>query len=343
MGLYLIKRFNLFLATSVVLFAVLFIATKLFPVSTEYAVSGIKQPNFEQTAKINKEYDLSGSQLQQFIAYSSQRISGNMGISTTSQQSVYDELKAVLPTSFELAIVASFIAIALGVPLGILASLSKSKFTQNMIMALTLTGYSIPVFWLGLTLSLWFGVKLGWLPISGQINLLYEIKPVTGFMLIDTLLSQPQYQLSAFKDAILHIILPALTLAMFPFTVVARSTRDAMNNVMGQTYISAAEARGLTTHKVILRHALPNALLPVIKHLGIMLGTFASYAIIVEVIFSWPGVGSWLVSGIYQRDYTVIQGGILAVALVIVFFSIVIDVLYTASSPLIRKELYASN
>ncbi len=210
-------------------------------------------------------------------------------------------------------------------------------------MAITLTGYSVPVFWLGLYLSLWFGVNLGWLPISGQINLLYEIKPVTGFMLVDTLWSDSEYGKSAFKDALLHIILPATTLAVLPFTVVVRSTRSAMMNVMNQTFIRAAEARGMHTSTIILRHALPNALIPVLKHLGLMLGSFASYAIVVEMIFSWPGVGSWLVSGIYQRDYTVIQGGILAVALLIIFLSILIEVLHTVFNPLSRKDLYATS
>lgn len=116
-----------------------------------------------------------------------------------------------------------------------------------------------------------------------------------------------------------------------------------MVNVMNQTFIRAAEARGMHTGTIILRHALPNALIPVLKHLGLMLGSFASYAIVVEMIFSWHGVGSWLVSGIYQRDYTVIQGGILAVALLIIFLSILIEVLHTAFNPLSRKDLYATS
>jgi cationic peptide transport system permease protein len=230
-----------------------------------------------------------------------------------------------------------------GLPLGILASLSRHKVTQHTIMAITLTGYSIPVFWLGLTLSLWFGVELGWLPISGRLNLLYEIEPVTGFMLVDTLLSTSPYSTSAFFDAVLHIILPAITLAVLPFTVVVRITRSAMMTIMDQTYIKAAEARGLHTSRIVLRHALPNAVIPVIKSLGLMLGSFASYAMVVEVIFAWPGIGSWLVAGIYQRDYTVIQGGVLAVALIIIFLSIMIEVLHTSINPLSRKELYASN
>ncbi|MGL4473038.1 MAG: ABC transporter permease subunit, partial [Shewanella sp.] len=230
-----------------------------------------------------------------------------------------------------------------GIPIGVVASLSKDKLTQNSIIAITLTGYSIPVFWLGLSLSLWFGVKLGWLPISGQINLLYDIQPVTGFLLIDCLLSDNEYSYSAFIDALQHMILPAFTLAVFPFTVVVRLTRSAMMNVMQQTYIRAAEARGLHTRQIVMKHALPNALIPVLKNLGIMLGPFASYAIVVEVIFAWPGVGAWLVQGIYQRDYTVIQGGIMAVALLIIFFSIFIDIIHTAANPKSRKEIYASH
>lgn len=343
MTLYLLRRLNLFLATSLLMVGIIFYATSLFPVEQSYALSGIDSPSPEQLVKIKEDYQLDSNIARQFVAYLQQRIDGNLGISVTSQQPVAKELMSVLPASFELAVVAGIISIVFGVPIGVLASLSQHKLTQHLIMAVTLTGYSIPVFWLGLSLSLWFGVQLGWLPISGQINLLYEIESVTGFMLVDTLLSTSEYGISAFKDALLHSVLPAMTLAVLPFTVVVRITRSAMLNVMNQTFIRAAEARGLHTSKIVLRHALPNALIPVLKHLGLMLGPFASYAIVVEVIFSWPGVGAWLVSGIYQRDYTVIQGGTLAVALLIIFLSILIEVLHTATNPLSRKEMYASN
>ncbi|MBV7315939.1 ABC transporter permease [Shewanella sp. NIFS-20-20] len=343
MSYYLLRRLNLFLATSLILILVLFIATHLFPVNSSFALSGIENPSQAQTQKIISDYRLDEGSVSQFMAYLEQRLSGNLGMSVTSKQSVASELINVLPASFELIIVTAILALSFGIPIGVMASLSQDKITQNSIIAMTLTGYSIPVFWLGLSLSLWFGVKLGWLPISGQINLLYEIEPVTGFMLIDTLLSEHSYRYSAFIDALQHMILPAFTLAVFPFTVVVRLTRSAMMNVMQQTYIRAAEARGLHTSQIVLKHALPNALIPVLKNLGIMLGPFASYAIVVEVIFAWPGVGAWLVQGIYQRDYTVIQGGILAVALLIIFFSIVIDIIHTAANPKTRKEIYASH
>ena len=343
MGRYLVRRLNLFIATTIALITVLFITTGHFPVERPYALSGIAAPTSTQLQNITDNYQLNGNQLQQFIAYAQTRLSGDLGLSVTSQRPVIEESTQALPASFELAIVAGLIAVLFGVPLGVLASLSKNKVTQHSIMAITLTGYSIPVFWLGLTLSLWFGVELGWLPVSGRINLLYEIEPVTGFMLIDTLLSDSIYRVSAFKDAVFHIILPSITLAVLPFTVVVRITRAAMLTIMEQPYIKAAEARGLHTGTIVLRHALPNALIPVLKNMGLMLGTFASYAMIVEVIFSRQGVGSWLVSGIYQRDYTVIQGGVLGVALIIIFFSILIEVLHTAYNPLSRKEIYAAN
>ncbi|WP_445773233.1 ABC transporter permease subunit [Shewanella sp.] len=340
---YLFRRITLFVATSLVMIAVLFIATGLFPANKAYSLSGIQYPTALQQQQIELDYQLNDNALLQFTAYLRQRLSGNLGISSNSQQSVAGELASVLPASFELSLFSGFIAVFFGVPIGVIAALSRNKMLQHSILAFTLTGYSMPVFWLGLTLAMWLGVNLGWLPISGQINLLYEIEPVTGFMLVDTLLSESTYRMPAFHDALLHLILPAVTLAVLPFTLVVRITRQAMINVMNQTYIRAAEARGLHTFKILVRHALPNALIPVLKSIGLMLGSFASYGIVVEVIFSWPGVGSWLVSGIYQRDYTVIQAGILSVSLLIIFLSILIELLHTAINPMSRKELYASH
>ncbi|MFQ6371500.1 ABC transporter permease subunit [Shewanella sp. YIC-542] len=343
MATYLIRRLNLFIATSLLLIGILFYATRLFPVDLGYALSGIQYPSEAQAAQIVDDYHLDKGDVSQYIAYARERLSGNLGLSVTSKRPVAEELFMVLPASFELALVAGCIALAFGIPLGLVAALSHHQALKKFIMAGTLTGYSIPVFWLGLTLSLWFGVKLGWLPISGQINLLYDIRPVTGLMLLDTLLSDSPYRIAAFRDALMHIIMPAITLAVLPFTVVVRITRAAMTNVMNQTYIRAAEARGLPYSKIVLHHALPNALIPLLKHIGLMLGPFASYAIMVEVIFSWPGIGAWLVSGIYQRDYTVIQSGILTVALIIIFLSILIEVFYTLANPFSRKEFYGSN
>lgn len=340
---YFFRRLNLFLATTLVLMGVLFVSTKWFPVEPHIALSGIIQPNDMQELKIEHDYSLHSNYFVQFASYLEQRFSGNFGLSINSQQPIINELRSVLPSSFELSLFAGIIAFVFGVPIGVLAALSQNSVLQRTILGLTLAGYSVPVFWLGLTLSLWFGVKLGWLPIFGQINLLYEIETVTGLMLIDTLLSDNTYHVQAFYDALIHMILPAITLALLPFTIIVRITRQAMLQVMEQTYIRAAEARGLSTYKIVVRHALPNALIPVLKSVGIMLGSFASYGIVVEVIFAWPGVGTWLISGIYQRDYTVIQAGIFSVSLLIIFLSILIEFIHTAINTASRKELYAAH
>ncbi|MBM7073778.1 ABC transporter permease [Shewanella sp. 202IG2-18] len=340
---YILRRINLFLATSLVMLAVLFYATSLFPVEQSVALSGILNPTAKQQQQIEQSYHLDQNVVVQFYAYSKQRLSGDFGFSVTSQESIAHELATVLPASFELAFIAGILAIAVGVPIGVLASFNQHKTSQNVIMAATLTGYSLPVFWLGLMLAHWFGVQKDWLPISGQINLLYEIKPVTGFVVIDSLLASNKYGTAAFYDALHHLVLPAITLSILPLTVVIRITRSSMMSVMNKTYIRAAEARGLHWWVIIWRHALPNALVPVLKQLGVMLGPFASYAILVEVSFAWPGVGYWLVSGIYQRDYTVIQGGVFVVAILIIFLNILIDVIHTSTNPITKKEFYGTN
>ncbi|RLV59331.1 ABC transporter permease [Parashewanella curva] len=340
---YLVRRLNLFIATSCVMLMVLFYVTHLFPVSPAVALSGIADPSPSQQQVITQAYSLNSNIISQFIAYVQNRLSGDFGVSLTSHHPISQELFVVLPASFELAVIAGLIALVVGIPIGVLASFNHHKMTQNVIVATTLTGYSLPVFWIGLMLAHWFGIQQDWLPVSGQINLLYEIKPVTGFLVIDSLLASKQYGMSAFYDALQHIILPAVTLSILPLTVVIRITRSAMQNVMSQTYIRAAEARGLHTGQIIIKHALPNALIPVFKQLGVMLGPFASYAILVEVSFAWPGVGYWLVSGIYQRDYTVIQGGVFVVALLIIFLNILIDVIHSLVNPITKKELYGQN
>lgn len=343
MGRYLLRRFNLFIATSIILIAVLFVATDLFPADKTFVLSGIPYPSASEAIKINNEFKLDENKGLQFVAYLWQKLNGNLGVSVASQQPINAELVRVLPASYELALTAGFLAFFFGFPIGMLVSLSKNKIGQHTVMAFILAGYSNPVVWLGPLMALWFGIRLDWLPTSGQINLLYDIKPVTGFMLIDTLLSDSPHRLSAFYSAVRHIILPAVTLAILPFTAIVRITRAAMMNIMNQSFIQAAEARGLHTSSIVLRHALPNAFIPVLKNLGLMLGSFTGYGILVEMVFAWPGVGFWLVSGIEQRDYTVIQGGILAVSLNIIFLSIMIDIIHTAYNPLSKKEIYASN
>jgi dipeptide transport system permease protein len=200
-------------------------------------------------------------------------------------------------------------------------------------MTAALVGYSMPIFWWALLLIIVFSGSLGWTPVSGRIALNYFFKPVTGFMLIDSLLSgQP----GAFTSAVRHLILPTIALSTIPLAVIARQTRSAMLEVLGEDYVRTARAKGLSTRRVVGLHALRNAMIPVVTTIGLQVGTLMAGAILTETIFSWPGIGKWMVDSIYRRDYAVVQGGLLLIAALIMSVNLVVDVLYGLINPRIR-------
>jgi dipeptide transport system permease protein len=200
-------------------------------------------------------------------------------------------------------------------------------------MGASLTGFSMPIFWWGLLLILTFSVSLGWTPVSGRIAIEFDIPPVTGFMLIDSLLSSDK---GAFRSACSHLILPAIALGTIPLAVVARMTRSSMLEVLREDYVRTARAKGIPYWQVVLVHALRNALIPVITVIGLQVGLLLSGAILTETIFSWPGVGNWLVHGVQSRDYPVVQGGILLIATIVISVNLIVDLLYGVINPRIR-------
>jgi len=200
-------------------------------------------------------------------------------------------------------------------------------------MGVSLTGYSMPIFWWGLLLILLFSVQLGWTPVSGRISVQYFIEPVTGFLTIDALLSGEK---GAFKSAVSHLILPTIVLGTQPLAIIARMTRSAMLEVLGEDYISTARARGLPRWRVIAVHAFRNALIPVVTVIGLQVGVLFTGAILTETIFSWPGVGKWLIEGINRRDYPVLQGGTLIIGAIVMLVNLMVDVAYGLINPRIR-------
>jgi dipeptide transport system permease protein len=200
-------------------------------------------------------------------------------------------------------------------------------------MGVSLTGYSMPIFWWALLLILLFSVNLGWTPVSGRISVMLWVEPVTGFMLLDTLLAGDS---EAFVSALRHLILPAVVLGTIPLAVIARMTRSAMLEVIREDYIRVARAKGLSPLRVIYVHALRNALMPVVTVIGLQVGTLLAGAILTETIFAWPGVGKWLIDSIQRRDYPAVQGGILLVASVVMLVNLIVDVLYGLINPRIR-------
>jgi dipeptide transport system permease protein len=202
-------------------------------------------------------------------------------------------------------------------------------------MGTALVGYSMPIFWWGLLLIIFFAGYLHWTPIGLRIGLSYFFKPVTGFMLIDSILSG---QKGAFQSALHHLILPTVVLATIPLAVIARQTRSAMLEVLGEDYVRTARSKGLPGRRVVGLHALRNAMIPVITTVGLQVGVLLAGAILTETIFSWPGIGKWMIESIEKRDYFVVQSGLLLIALIIMIVNLIVDVLYGLINPRIRHQ-----
>jgi dipeptide transport system permease protein len=225
------------------------------------------------------------------------------------------------------------IALLIGLPAGIVAGVRRGSAFDHSVMAVSLTGYSMPIFWLGLMMIILFSGFLQWTPVSGRISLVYWIEPVTGFLLIDTLLSGEK---GAFASAVSHLILPSIVLATIPLAVIARQTRSAMLEVLNEDYVRTARAKGLSPFRVIGLHALRNALIPVVTVIGLQVGVLLAGAILTETIFSWPGVGKWLVDSIFRRDYPSVQSGLLLIASMVMLVNLFVDMLYGLINPRIR-------
>jgi len=224
-------------------------------------------------------------------------------------------------------------ALPIGLSVGMLAAVRRNSIFDHGVMAISLTGYSMPIFWWGLLLILLFSVQLDLTPVSGRISVIYFVEPATGFLLIDTLLSD---QDGAFLSALSHLILPTVVLGTIPLAVTARMTRSAMLEVLGEDYIRTARAKGLPGSRVIAVHALRNALIPVVTVIGLQISVLFTGAILTETIFSWPGIGKWLVEAINRRDYPVLQAGTLLIGATVMAVNLLVDLLYGLINPRIR-------
>ncbi|WP_375055294.1 ABC transporter permease [Zobellella sp. DQSA1] len=276
-----------------------------------------------------------------YLVFIRQLLAGDFGISSATGMPVLGALGQYFPATLELCLAAFIISMLVGVPIGTLAALRQGRWQDTLILTGTLVGYSIPVFWLGLLLVMFFSLNLGWLPVSGQLSLLYDISPVTGIMTIDSLLTDHPYRWSAFVDALRHLILPSLVLAIVPTTEVIRQIRSALLEVLKQNYIRAALTKGLSETHVILRHGLRNAFPVAIPTLGLQLGTVLTSAMMTEIVFDWPGLGRWLVTSIALQDYAAIKGGTLAIATFTIVANVAVDIVSTLIYPTRRKALYA--
>src|SRR6266498_4584208 len=269
----------------------------------------------------------------QYWSYLKTTAKGDLGTSIASHRTITSEIHRRFPATLELAISAMLVAVALGIPLGFLAAKHHRGLFDHVSLVASLIGISIPIFFLAIILKYIFAVRLGWLPTIGREDALSETKHPTNFYVLDAILARDP---GALWDTIKHLILPGIALGSIPLAIVARITRAAVLDVQNEDYVRTARAKGLAPLTVDRRHVLRNAMLPISTIVGLQTGLLLSGAVLTETVFAWPGVGFWLKEAIFNRDYPVLQGGILFLAVVFVLVNLLVDVSYAIINPRIR-------
>ncbi len=332
---YLARRIGLLIPTFIGITIVAFGFIRVLPGDPVLLMAGERGMTNERYAELLREFGYDRPIWQQYLTYMGNLLQGDFGNSIVTKRPVINEFLTLFPATLELSLCAMIFAIVLGLPAGVLAATKRGKFLDQAVMGTALVGYSMPIFWWGLLLIMFMSGYLGLTPVSGRISLMYFFPSVTGFMLINSLLSG---QKGAFASAVSHLILPTIVLGTIPLAVIARQTRSAMLEVLGEDYVRTARAKGLSPARVVAVHALRNALIPVITTIGLMVGSLLAGAILTETIFSWPGIGKWMVDSISRRDYPVVQSGLLLIALVVMIVNLIVDATYGLINPRIRHN-----
>jgi len=336
MILYIIRRLLNLLPVLLGITLLVFAFLHLIPGDPAVVMLG-ERATPEQVEVLRKQLGLNQPLPLQYLTFLENLLRFDLGRSIISGVPIVEEIKTRWSATFELSVAAMLVGIILGIPAGVLAAVRKNSAVDNLTMSGSLLGVSMPVYWLGLLLIYLFAVHLHWLPPSGRISIDegFSFQPITGFYVLDALLL---LNFQVLKDVLSHLVLPALTLSTIPLAIIARITRSAMLSVLSQDYIRTARAKGLLERSVIFQHALKNALLPVVTIIGLQFGTLLGGAILTETIFSWPGIGSWIYEGILARDYPVVQGGVVFVAVAFVLINLLVDLSYVFLDPRIRYK-----
>jgi dipeptide transport system permease protein len=332
---YILQKLALIIPTVIGITIASFAFIRLLPGDPILAMAGQHGVTPERYEILKEQFGFNQPIWVQYFDYVWSAMNGDFGISIATKRPVIVDFMALFPATVELATVAMILAVCLGIPAGIFAAVKRGSWFDQITMGVALTGYSMPIFWWGLLLIIFFSGYLGWTPVSGRIALNFFLKPITGFMTIDSLLYG---NWPAFVSALRHLILPSIALATIPLAVIARQTRSAMLEVLGEEYVRTARAKGLSPRRVIGMHAFRNALIPVVTTIGLQVGTLMAGAILTETIFSWPGIGKWMIDSIAKRDYVVVQSGLLLIALIVMAVNLLVDVLYAVINPRIRVQ-----
>ena len=329
---FVVRRLLLLIPILLGLSVLLFAWVRALPGGPAQALLG-ERATPDAVAQLNALYGFDRPVLQQYLSYLGRLVRGDLGVSTTTRQPVTEELVRLFPATIELTLFALLIAVGLGIPLGYVAARRHLTWVDSSAVLASLLGVTIPVFFLGFILKYVFAVQLAWLPATGRQDPRLFTEHPTGFYVLDGfVVGRPDAAL----DAFLHLILPAAALATIPLAIIARITRASVLDVVNEDYVRTADAKGLSRGTITRRHVLRNALLPVVTVIGLQIGLLLSGAVLTETVFAFPGVGSFLVDAIRTRDYAVVQGFILVIAVIVVVVNLLVDISYGLIDPRMR-------
>jgi peptide/nickel transport system permease protein len=318
------------------LLAVTFFIGRIIPIDPALAIAGDHAPA-QVLERLRREMHLDQPLYLQFYYYLVSALSGDFGTSVLTTNLVMDDIKRVFPATMELATVGTIIGAVFGIPFGVLAAVKRNSFVDQVVRVIGLVGYSVPVFWLAMVSLVIFYAKLGWVAYPGRIDIAYEytFTPITGFFLLD---SAMQGQWDVFWDVFRHIILPASLLGYFSLAYISRMTRSFMLNELGQEYIVAARAKGLSEARVIWGHALRSAAVPLITVIALSYAALLEGSVLTEIVFSWPGIGFYITSSLLNADMNAVLGGTIVVGTVFIGINLISDLLYRTLDPRTRRK-----
>jgi len=336
---FILRRLALVVPTFVGITLLAFSLIHLIPGDPVQVMAGERRLDPAFHAEVLHRLGLDRPLWEQYGSYLWKSLHLDLGESFVTHEAVWSEFLKLFPATVELSVCALFLAVVVGLLAGVIAAIKRGSVLDHGVMGLSLTGFSMPIFWWGLLLIMFCSVYMrewapAWaLPVSGRLALEFDIAPRTGFMLIDAWLSGEE---GVFRSALSHLVLPSIVLGTIPLEVIARMTRSSMLEVLREDYVRTAKAKGLSPARVVFVHALRNALVPVITVIGLQVGTLLAGAVLTETIFSWPGIGKWLIDAISRRDYPVVQGGILIIATLVIVVNLLVDLMYGLVNPRIR-------
>jgi peptide/nickel transport system permease protein len=328
-------QFLAVLATTVLgLIAVTFFIGRVVPIDPVIAIVG-DRASPQVYDRVRQELGLDLPLIQQFFIYAKKALTGDFGNSVLTTNPVMTDIANVFPATLELATLGTIIGTLIGVPLGVLAAVKRGSLIDQLVRLLGLLGYSVPIFWLGLMALLFFYAKLGWVEGPGRIDVTYSYlyTPVTGIVLLDTLM---QGQMDAFWNAVSHIALPACLLGYFSLAYISRMTRSFMLNELAQEYVIAARVKGLSEMRVIWRHALRNAAVPLVTVIALSYANLLEGSVLTETVFAWPGLGQYITNSLQNADMNAVLGGTLVIGTAFVALNLVSDLLYRLLDPRTR-------